>query len=286
MKHEERKIKFIKDFYQKFPDFTIVKFTKMSEEVIVRDNDGFEYKKNNCFNVLKSSFNIQSVIDKKTYIEKIIKILHPNLKLIQYNGMNERLLVEDENGFKYNPNCYDLLNGSKVSIETCLEKECLFKFKANKRHNDFYKYPNFNYTNGKQKIKIECKIHGVFEQICESHLFGHGCKKCATIGFSKQTWLNRLKGQDAYFYMLRIFSDNEEFIKIGITSNTIEQRYKNLKNYRFEIIKLLKDTPSKVYDMEKQILKKYKTFKYFPKKEFEGWSECFVINCLGEIIID
>lgn len=38
--------------------------------------------------------------------------------------------------------------------------------------------------------------------------------------------------------------------------------------------------------MEKQILKKYKTFKYLPKKEFEGWSECFVINCLDKIISD
>ena len=190
-----------------------------------------------------------------------------------------------ENGFIYKPQCYDLINGSIVTIETCTNKNELFKFKANKRHSDFYNYDKINYTNSKTKITVTCKIHGDFDQIPESHLFGHGCPKCGTVGFSKESWLKRLKNKKAYFYVLRVFTDDEEFIKIGITSTSINKRYKSLKNYKFDVLIMLEETPSKVYDIEKELLKKYKNFKYLPKQKFEGWSECFLIETKNKITV-
>lgn len=283
MKHKEANESFIDKFNEKFPNFKIVKFTNVTSEIIVEDGDGWLYRKSNGYNLLKSSFNIQSVIDKEKYIESKIKLLHPTLKLLEYNGMKEPLLVEDVNGFKYTPQCYDLLRGSKISIETCTEKYNLFVFKANKIHNNFYSYEPFDYTNGKVKIKINCPIHGEFDQLIESHLCGHGCKKCGSVGFSKESWLKKTKGKRAFFYILKVFNENEEFIKFGITSNTVKERYRRLKNYQFEIIKLIEDTPSKVYDMEKRLIKEYKNYKVMPKLPFEGWSECLSITCLEKI---
>lgn len=50
-----------------------------------------------------------------------------------------------------------------------------------------YDYSLVNYTGNKNKIKIICKIHGIFEQIPITHLKGHNCNKCGTeISANKQ----------------------------------------------------------------------------------------------------
>lgn len=52
--------------------------------------------------------------------------------------------------------------------------------KASLVHNNKYKYPNLLYINTKEKIAIECPIHGEFEQIALIHLYQkRGCPKCA-----------------------------------------------------------------------------------------------------------
>ena len=283
MKHIKSKEKFLGAFKEKYPNYKIIEFVSVAKPIIVEDKDGIRYKKNHPFNALKHGFNVQSIIDKTAYIENKIKSIFPNLSLIEYSGIKEPVVVEDDNGFRYNPQCYDLINGSIVSIKTCLDKEGLFKFKANNKHNDFYDYSEVKYVNGKTKVKIICKIHGDFKQIPESHLFGHGCPKCAHIGFSKESRLKKLKNKTAYFYVLEVYNNDEKFIKIGITSKTINERYRNLKNYKYKILTLKERTPSQVYDMEKKLLKELKNFKVLPKLSFEGWTECFSIKCVDII---
>jgi hypothetical protein len=283
MKHNKIREEFLVKFKEKYPDFKIIEFTNISSKIIVEDCNGYKYEKNKAENSLKSNFTIQSIIDKFKFIQDKINQYHNNLTLIEYNGIKKRVVVEDENGFQYNPQCYDLIMGSKVTIETCTNKEELFIFKSNKVHNNFYKYPIFKYINGKTKINIVCPVHGEFSQTCESHLYGNGCPKCNMVGFSKESWLKHVKSKSAFFYILRVFNDNEEFIKIGITSKTVGSRYRTLKNYKIEIIKLIEHTPSKVYDMEKHFLKEFKKYKILPKLPFEGWSECINICCLKKI---
>ena len=50
--------------------------------------------------------------------------------------------------------------------------------KSNEIHNNKYDYSLVNYVNIKTKVKIICPVHGVFEQIPFSHLFGQGCPNC------------------------------------------------------------------------------------------------------------
>lgn len=49
---------------------------------------------------------------------------------------------------------------------------------ANEIHNHKFDYELSNYINSHSKIKILCKIHGVFEQMPYTHLNGSGCRKC------------------------------------------------------------------------------------------------------------
>jgi len=52
--------------------------------------------------------------------------------------------------------------------------------KAKKIHGDKYNYSKTNYKRAIKKITIICPIHGDFKQTPNSHLYGYGCKKCAT----------------------------------------------------------------------------------------------------------
>jgi hypothetical protein len=45
-------------------------------------------------------------------------------------------------------------------------------------HNDKYDYSLVDYTGNKNRIKIICKKHGIFEQVANYHLSGGGCSIC------------------------------------------------------------------------------------------------------------
>lgn len=48
-------------------------------------------------------------------------------------------------------------------------------------HGDRYDYSQVEYLNRRTKVKIICRIHGMFEQNPDSHLRGCGCKKCGNM---------------------------------------------------------------------------------------------------------
>jgi DNA-directed RNA polymerase subunit RPC12/RpoP len=51
---------------------------------------------------------------------------------------------------------------------------------AKKVHGDTYDYSMVEYKTAKEKIKIKCSKHGVFEQTPSGHLSGRGCYLCKT----------------------------------------------------------------------------------------------------------
>lgn len=58
------------------------------------------------------------------------------------------------------------------------EEEKKFFDECKKIHNDFYDYNKSKYRGSKEKIKIRCPIHGIFEQLAKQHKMKKGCKKC------------------------------------------------------------------------------------------------------------
>lgn len=59
----------------------------------------------------------------------------------------------------------------RLTIEQFIEKARIV-------HGDYYDYSLVEYVNAKTKIKIICPIHGIFEQISNSHLRNSGCYTC------------------------------------------------------------------------------------------------------------
>jgi phage FluMu protein Com len=47
-------------------------------------------------------------------------------------------------------------------------------------HGDTFDYSNVEYTNDRGKVKIRCKVHGIFLQSPGNHTRGYGCKLCVS----------------------------------------------------------------------------------------------------------
>ncbi len=90
--------------------------------------------------------------------------------------------------------------------------------KAIKIHDNKYDYSLVNYINSKIKVKIICPIHGVFEQIPNSHINKkYGCPKCS--GIAKQTTDEFIQKavnihDNKYDYSLVNYVNNETKVKI------------------------------------------------------------------------
>ena len=104
------------------------------------------------------------------------------------------------------------------------------------------------------------------------------------IVISCQDEKSQLKNKDkAILYILEVYSEVEKFYKIGITSNTIKQRYssksKLSKTYNYKIIQEIHDDPETIWKAEKLLLKMYQDYHYIPNEYFNGClTECFKCN--------
>ena len=92
--------------------------------------------------------------------------------------------------------------------------------KANKMHENNYLYNNVNYINNKTKVKIICKLHGIFEQRPDKHTQGQGCPECGkyknTRLKSTEQFIKEAKNiyGNKYDYRLTEYKGNKIKIKI------------------------------------------------------------------------
>lgn len=127
-----------------------------------------------------------------------------------------------------------------------------------------------------------CQTHGHFKTSPKNFLKRrHGCILCTKNlnGYSRSEFigLGKRNGEgDAYLYIIKCYNREEVFYKIGITSRTLGQRFSKANlPYDYEIIHLSKQEAGLTWDLEKVILKLCKDFKYKPKQNFNGSTECF-----------
>jgi len=156
---------------------------------------------------------------------------------------------------------------------------------SKEKYGDKFNYDDVDYLNKSTKVTINCKEHGDFNVTPRTHLgkseFG-GCPGCTpktNAGFTKTGWINHCKSKGVEkptCYIIRLFNNEESFIKIGITTNF----YTRVTQfpYKYEIISLIENYPDIVYMKEKFLHKQFKKFKYIPNKFFGGMQECFNLN--------
>ena len=78
-----------------------------------------------------------------------------------------------------------------------------------------------------------------------------------------------------------------ECLKIGITKGSsykaVTTRAKGFQKYEHRVQKIVKGTLLEVYKLEQELHEKFKEFKYTPEK-FGGWTECFDLKILKEVL--
>lgn len=144
-------------------------------------------------------------------------------------------------------------------------------------HKERYLYDKVSYVNNYTKVIITCPQHGDFEQKPASHTQGHGCPSCANHGFDPN--------RPGILYYLKITTDADQILyKIGITNNSVNERFSLKELSKIEIVKqILYEVGQDAYDFEQKLLKMYKQYQYTGPKILEcGNTELFTENILSQ----
>lgn len=170
--------------------------------------------------------------------------------------------------------------------------EWIYRF--NITHNHKFDYSKFEYSSIYEKSTIICKTHGEFLQSPHNHVNGQQCPECS----KQEAWTNntyynnknaiknkeKWQSKSSNLYLVRFWNDSEIFFKIGITSQSLERRFrKSDTEYSYEVIKFI---PMSLYDavvLEQSLLEKHKKYKYTPLIKFRGHTECLSYFSLKEL---
>lgn len=89
--------------------------------------------------------------------------------------------------------------------------------KAIKKHQDTYDYSLVKYESNVKKIKIICKIHGIFEQTPANHLTGYGCFGCGGfINSNTDEFIDKAKNIHGNRYDYSLVDYKKSHIKVKI----------------------------------------------------------------------
>lgn len=111
-----------------------------------------------------------------------------------------------------------LLYNLPLDLTFAVNKTEYFINKANEVHGvGTYDYSLVNYKNSKEKVKIICKEHGVFEQSPSRHLNRQGCKKCSF----KRTAASKKYSRDVYIEKaIKVHGDKYTYDNVEYNSSS------------------------------------------------------------------
>lgn len=174
----------------------------------------------------------------------------------------------------------------KCSLDTIKKKlqsnSVEFIEKANRIHKNKYSYKDINYVNAKTKIDIICPLHGIFKQTPNDHLNGCGCRYCRTenIGWTDTKWKEHGEVSEYFtgykLYVVKIYDSEESFIKIGKTFVDISRRFNDIAQYyHYKVLHTIEADADTICKLERKYQRMNKEYKYTPKVQFSGYTECF-----------
>ena len=238
----------------------------------------------------KTSFHLKN---KDSILIKLNNYIKEN------NLQIEVLEILEKGKFKYKDkfgecifDIWQIYQNKKPGIHAAINKTEYFINQAKEIHGDKYDYKEVIYVKCSIKIKLYCNKHKNYFYITPSnHLRKKGCKKCGdesgglknaihSTGWTYTNWIKAAKNSKNFdsfkIYIIKCWSDEEEFYKIGKTFASIKKRFHStVLPYNYKIEKIIEGDARTICKLEKELQKQNKEHKYIPKLKFEGRYECF-----------
>lgn len=279
-------------------DYSKVEYINISEHIIIICKIHGEFKQTpdvhlrgcGCPSCGGIASNKNRFLTKEIFIDRSILI---HLNQYDYSLVNEVssgtkvIIICDTHGeFSQLPHSHmagagcPKCKGLKISTALMYNNEKII-LQCIEKHGNKYDYSLVEYSGAKNKIKIICKEHGIFEQVPSNHLIGQGCPKCS----KEKSEYDKYKDKLTTLYYIKI---NRKYFKIGLTQKTVDYRfsYDIKNNVDIEIIKTFVFTDG-LYALiiEQYVLSQTKHF-MINKEESPigvGWTE-LRNNCVLNIL--
>lgn len=184
------------------------------------------------------------------------------------------------------PSCSYIQRGLNLRVDFTT-----FLKRASDKNKDIFEYDEESFSTMSNNTNIKCVKHDFwFSQCAKSHTYGIiGCPLCKedfykTFGLTKKSWIKICKRKNIRYpilYIVKLLVQNEEFVKIGITTNTIKERQYEWK-YPTEIINSITGNPESIWDLETKLHRLFKKYQVFPAVKFSGHTECFSLDILKD----
>ena len=154
-------------------------------------------------------------------------------------------------------------------------------------HGGRYDYSNVRYHRYHDKVEILCPDHGPFFQTTGSHIHNqNGCPTCSIRdyegGYGMKRFENHpsLRTTPGMLYLIRVYDDTEDFIKIGITQKTIHERFvvNNRLPYKYDVLQTVSGHLYDMFLLEQEAKRSLKRYRYHPRIKFSGHTECFSVE--------
>jgi len=165
---------------------------------------------------------------------------------------------------------------------------------AENKFGNAFNYNSVSYTNNYTPVKIFCNTHNkFFLQSPSNHMVCKvGCEDCkkekimfsVKNGWSKSDWVNVQKNRVAKLYICKLKNTDFEFIKIGITVQSIKRRFRNIlktlgEGTTIEQLKVIESLDAAIiYDLEKKTKRDLKSFQKDSPIKFDGSTECYQLT--------
>jgi len=282
---------------QKFPNNIIKVIKKEGKFIYFETEFGLCKKYYNGFG--KYNYDITGAIDKVKFLNLLFFKLYGNkYTFLIDNYINTRQIIEMKcnihgimtNTIKHILSgnagckiCANILNNPNKRLNNND-----FIQKAQLIHGNKYDYSKVDYKGSNISINIICKKHGIFKQTPNNHLKPSNCPKCNNeirhlngCGWTLEKWLqngNKSKHFDSFkVYIIECWNENERFYKIGKTFTTTKKRFKNsFIPYNFKILKEIIGNAEYIHNLEIELKRKNKIYKYLPNIKFGGMYECYL----------
>lgn len=131
-----------------------------------------------------------------------------------------------------------------------------------------YDYSLVEYRTSKDRVKIICPTHGMFEQNAVDHMLGKGCRACMKTGYQPN--------KPGILYVL----NSGDITKVGITNKDVTRRVKEItrsSGMDFKVLTYICFKDGLIPDdIETNILRELRLTHQGVVEKFDGSTECFL----------